>query len=100
MAKTLTQLAAKPQLIKITLNDAAIIEKYEDELEFYIYDRQPIEKFIKIATTMNTDYTSAVGMMNDLILNEDGSQVCKDGLVLPSDVMSLAIQKVIEQLGK
>jgi hypothetical protein len=100
MAKTLTQLAAKPQLIKITLNDPAIIEKYEDELEFYIYDRQPIEKFIKIATTMNTDYTSAVGMMNDLILNEDGSQVCKDGLVLPSDVMSLAIQKVIEQLGK
>ena len=100
MAKTLTQLAAKPQLIKITLNDPAIIEKYEDELEFYIYDRQPIEKFITIATKMNSDYTSAVGMMNDLILNEDGTQVCKDGLVLPSDVMSLAIQKVIEQLGK
>lgn len=100
MAKTLTQLAALPQLIKITLSDPAVIEKYGDELEFYIYDRQPIEKFIKIATTMNTDYTSAVGLMNDLILDAEGRAVCVDGRVLPSDVMSLAIQKVIEQLGK
>lgn len=100
MALNLKTLAAKPQLIKIVLDGDEIKEQYGDELEFYIYDRQPIDKFIKIASTMNTDYTTAVGMMNELILDEDGKPVCKDGLVLPSGVMSLAIQKVVEHLGK
>ena len=100
MAVNLKTLAAKPQLIKIVLDTEEIKEQYGDELEFYIYDRQPIDKFIKIASTMNTDYTGAVTMMNDLILDEDGKPVCNDGLVLPSGVMSMAIQKVIEHLGK
>jgi len=100
MAKQLTQLAAKPQLIKITLDEPSLIEKYEDALEFWIYDRQPIDKFIKIATTMSSDYNLAVSMMNDLILDEAGEQICRDGLVLPTDVMSFAIQKVIAHLGK
>lgn len=100
MAVNLKTLAAKPQLIKIVLDTEEIKEQYGDELEFYIYDRQPIDKFIKIASTMNTDYTGAVAMMNDLILDEDGKPVCANGLVLPSGVMSMAIQKVIEHLGK
>ena len=48
MGLKLTQLAAKPQLVKITIDDESIKEKYGDELEFWIYDRQPIDKFIKI----------------------------------------------------
>lgn len=100
MAVNLKTLAAKPQLIKIVLDTEEIKEQYGDEIEFYIYDRQPIDKFIKIASTMNTDYSGAVGMVNDLILDETGKPVCKDGFVLPSGVLSLAIQKVIEHLGK
>ena len=100
MAKSLTQLAAKPQLIKIVLDSAEIVEQYGEELEFYIWDRQPIAKFMTIASTMNSNYTEAVGMMNDLILDEEGQSICRDGMVLPSTVMSFAIQKVIEHLGK
>ena len=100
MAKSLTQLATKPQLMMIVLDSEEIIEQYGEELEFYIWDRQPIAKFMSIASTMNTNYTEAVGMMNDLILDETGAPVCRDGMVLPSTVMSFAIQKVIEHLGK
>ena len=96
----LKDLAAKPKLIPISLDGADIVEQYGEALEFYIWDRQPIQKFIKIATTMNTDYAEAVSMMNEMILDEDGKVVCKDGIALPSGVMTAAIHKVIEHLGK
>lgn len=96
----LSKLAAKPQLTKIVLDDEQIIEKYGEELEFFIYDRQPIEKFIKIATTINSDYTAAVGMLNELILDEAGRPVITDELVLPNDIITKVIQKVVEHLGK
>jgi hypothetical protein len=96
----LKDLAAKPQLVKITLDTPEVVEQYGDALEFYIWDRQPIEKFIRIATTMNSDYTTAVGMMNDLILDEAGEPICSDGAMLPGSIMSLAIQRVVEYLGK
>jgi hypothetical protein len=96
----LTQLASKPQLIKIVLDDEQIQEKYGESLEFWIHDRQPIDKFIKIATTLSTDYTAAVGMLNDLILDETGAPVVQGDLALPNDLVSKVIQKVVEYLGK
>jgi len=100
MAKSLQGLAAKPKLMKITLDTPEIVEKYEEALEFYIYDRQPMDLFIQIATKLNSDYTGAIAMVNDLILDEKGKPVCSEGMVLPPDVTSAAIQKVIEHLGK
>jgi hypothetical protein len=100
MAIQLTKLAAKPQLVKITLDSEEVIATYGEELEFYIYDRQPIQKFIQIATSMTSDYSNAVLMMNELILDDKGKPVCGEGEMLPGSIMSSAIQKVIEQLGK
>lgn len=100
MSKSLSKLAAKPQLMKIELDTPDIIEKYGESLEFYVYDRQPMDLFVQIATKLNSDYSGAVLMINDLILDEKGKPVCGGGLVLPPDVTSAAIQKVIEQLGK
>ena len=100
MAKSLTALASKPQLVKITLDSEEIVSKYEEPLEFYLYDRLPVGVFIEIANKLTTDYTAAVTQMADMILDEQGNSVCKDGMVLPSEIMSEAIAKVIEQLGK
>lgn len=96
----LKDLAAKPKLIPIQLDSAEIVEQYGEALEFFIWDRQPIQKFIRIATTMNTDYAEAVTMMNEMILDDEGKAVCSEGNTLPSAVMTAAIHKVIEQLGK
>lgn len=96
----LKDLAAKPKLIPITIDTPEVLETYGEALEFWIWDRQPIQKFIKVATTMNTDYAEAVSMMNEMVLDEDGKPVCKEGLSLPSGVMTAAIHKVIEHLGK
>lgn len=100
MALQLTQLASKPQLIKITLDQPEIVEKYGDSLEFYIYDRQPIDQFIKMATIGNDNYGEMIKMVNALVLDEQGNPAVKEDESLPNDVMMLAINAVVERLGK
>lgn len=95
----LSQLAAKPQLIKLELNDADIVEQYGEALEFWIYDRQPIEKFIQMATVGNENYGEMIKMVNELVLDEDGSMIARDGMVFPSKIMLKIINKVVESLG-
>jgi len=100
MALKLTQLASKPQLIKITLDDKEIVEKFGDELEFWIMDRQPIDQFIKMATMDNDNQGALIRMVNDLVLDEDGKKVLGDGEALPNAVMVSVIAAVVDRLGK
>ena len=100
MALKLTQLASKPQLIKITLDSKEIVKKYEDSLEFWIMDRQPIEEFIKMATLGAENYGEMIKMVNELVLDEQGNKAVKEGEALPNDVMIAVIAAVVERLGK
>lgn len=96
----LTQLAAKPQLIKISLEDEETISQYGEPLDFWVYDRQPIDKFVKLATLKSENTAELIGVVNEMILDEDGTAVIKEGVVLPMDVMTKVIGKVVERLGK
>jgi hypothetical protein len=96
----LSQLAAKPQLIRIELDTPEIVEQYKDTLEFWVYDRQDMEVFVKLATLDVNNFEKLTSLVNAMILDDKGSPVVKDGLTLPSDVLMAAIQKVIEILGK
>lgn len=100
MALKLTQLASKPQLIKLTVDHKELVDRYGDELEFWIWDRQPIDQFIKMATTGADNYGDMIRMVNDLILDEEGNKVIKEGEALPNDVMVAVIGTVVERLGK
>lgn len=100
MALNLTQLASKPQLIKITLDTPEIQEKYKDSLEFWIMDRQPIDQFVKMATLGSDNYGEMIKMVNGLVLDEQGNPAVKDGEALPNDVMLTVIGAVVERLGK
>jgi hypothetical protein len=96
----LTQLAKAPQLIRIELDDEDIRKEYNDSLEFWIYDRQPLDQFIKLATAKQDDIGSMIEMINGMILDENGERVIKDNLTLPSDVILKVVNKVTETLGK
>jgi hypothetical protein len=100
MSLKLTQLAAKPQLIEITVDKPEIVEKYGDSIAFWIYDRQPIEKFIQMATLAQDNYGEMVKMVNNLILDESGNPAIGEGETLPNDIMMVVINAVIERLGK
>lgn len=100
MGLKLTQLASKPQLIKITLDTKEIQEKYGDCLEFHIMDRQPIDQFIKMATLGADNYGEMIKMVNGLVLDEHGDPAVQEGEALPNDVMMAVIGAVVERLGK
>ena len=96
----LTQLAAKPTLVKVTLDSEDIIKNYGEALDFWVYDRQDLSSFVKIASLDVTKFDELASLMNTMILDEHGEPVVKEGLALPSDVMMAAIQKVVDVLGK
>ena len=96
----LKSLASKPQLTEITLSDSALVEKYGDEIQFFIYDRLPVETYTKLATVNHTDAAQVYNLVKDLILDEAGNPIVTDDFTLPTDVMTAAIQKVTEELGK
>jgi hypothetical protein len=96
----LTQLAAKPQLVKIELNDEDVIKEFGESLEFWIWDRQPMDKFVKLAQMNGENMGDLISAVNDMVLDEDGNSIVKDGLVLPTNVMTKVIGKVVETLGK
>ena len=100
MALKLTQLAGKPQLVKITISDKDIVEKVGDELEFWIMDRQPIDQFIKMATLNNDNQGDMIRMVNDLVLDEAGNKVLGKDESLPNSVMVAVIAAVVDRLGK
>jgi len=39
-------------------------------------------------------------MLADLVLDEDGQPVMKEGLTLPNDLVSIVLHKIIDYLGK
>ena len=98
----LKELAVKPQLIKITLDDEEIIEEFGEALEFHVWDRQPIEKFIKFAGQKihQDNFPEVVEFCAAMILDEEANPIMSDGKILPTSVMARCITAVFNQLGK
>ena len=96
----LTQLAAKPQLVKIELTDEDVVREFGEPLEFWIYDRQPMDKFVRLAQMRGEDMSELITAVNEMVLDEEGNPIVKDGLMLPTNVMTKVIGKVVETLGK
>jgi hypothetical protein len=96
----LTQLAAKPQLVKITIDEEDVIKQYGEPLEFWIYDRQPLDKFIRLAQMQADNFADLVMAINEMVLDEEGNKIITEELTLPTNVMTKVIGKVVETLGK
>lgn len=96
----LEQLAAKPQLIKMCLDSQEVIEEFGEAIEFYTWDRQPMNTFIKLAAVDTANYASVMDAVKELVLNEQGVPIISEDSMLPAKVMMLCITKIIESLGK
>jgi hypothetical protein len=96
----LTQLAAKPKLVKIIIDDEDVVKEYGESLEFHIWDRQPMDKFVKLAQMKAEDFGDLVEAVNSMVLDEEGQPILKDELMLPTNIMTKVIGKVVETLGK
>lgn len=95
----LSKLVAKPQLIKITIDDEDIVKEYGEAVEFWIYDRQPMDVFMQLASVDSTNVAQISTVISDMVLDENGKPVLKGGGALPISVMMKVIQTVVETLG-
>ena len=96
----LSQLAAKPQLIKLTIDDADIVKEYGEAIDFWTWDRQPLDIFMKLVNIKDGDQGSIIDAVRTLILDENGKQVIQGEVMLATNVLVAAIQKITELLGK
>lgn len=94
----LTKLVAKPQLIKIILDDEETVKEYNEPVEFYTLDRQPLDVFLKLSNTMGSN--ESVEILKTLILDSEGKQVMSGDQVVPVVIAVRAMAKVMELLGK
>lgn len=96
----LAELSQKPQLIKITIDKPELVEKYGEELEFNVYDRQPLDVFGKLAHAKEGDVSNMLQMLKDLILDDEGKPVMDEEKILPMDLLIEAVTLIGKELGK
>lgn len=96
----LSQLAAKPQLVMFTVDNEEIVKKYNEPLDFYSWDRQPLEVFMKLASAQQQNIGDMIDIIRPLILDDAGQPIIQGDVMLPSDVLIAAIAKIVERLGK
>jgi hypothetical protein len=96
----LSQLKAKPKLIKVEIKDADIVKEYGEPIEFWTWDRQPMEVFLRLSNVDDENYSSVIESVKDLVLDEDGKPVLNDDETVPINVLMRVIAKVVEGLGK
>lgn len=96
----INQLASKPQLISVVLDDKQTVKELGEPLEFWTWDRQPLDKFMKLAALDQNKPADIIEVVRTLILDEEGKEVIHDDIMLPTPILIRVIQKVTETLGK
>lgn len=96
----LSQLAAKPQLTEVTLDDEDIVKEFGEPLTFWTWDRQPIGVFMQLSNITEEKEVGVFDIIRKLILDEEGKEIISDDNTLPTNVLMKAITKVTELLGK
>jgi hypothetical protein len=96
----LSQLAGKPKLIEVTIDDADIVEEFGEAIEFWTWDRQPMDVFLRLASVDASNYGSILDAVKTLVLDEEGKPILDGENSLPTKIMMRVITKVIEGLGK
>ena len=96
----LSALTAKPQLIDIHIDDEETIKEFGEAVEFYTWDRQPMDVFMKLATVSNKDPELMIGIIRTLILDEAGKEIVTKDAMLPSSILLRVVGKVVDLLGK
>jgi hypothetical protein len=96
----LSELAKKPQLVKVTISDEDIVAEHGEPIEFWTWDRQPMDTFLKLASLDQNNTASVIEAVRGLVLDETGQPVMSGDNTLPTKVLMRVITSVVESLGK
>lgn len=95
----LSELVAEPKLSKVLLDDEATVKEFGESLEFYMYDRQDMSTYMKMATMDENNIGEMADVIMKLILDEKGEPLIKGKATLPTGVLFKVINKVVGDLG-
>ena len=96
----LSKIAKKPQLIKVELDDEEVIKQFGESLEFWTWDRQPMEVFLQLSSVTGEDQRQVIETVRKLILYENGEPILMGEEIIPTGILLKVITKVVEGLGK
>lgn len=96
----LSKIAKKPQLIKVELDDEEVIKEFGEPLEFWTWDRQPMEIFLQLSSVTGEDQGQVIQTVRKLILDEHGKPILMGEEIIPTGILLKVITKVVEGLGK
>lgn len=95
------QLAKRPELIEIVLDDEEIIKNYGDSVKFYMKDFVDLTTYFDFFTSQSEkDGAKLTALMRRFILNEEGAEILAEGEELPIDIMVGALSQINNHLGK
>jgi len=96
----LAELSKKPQLVVMTLDDEETVKEYGEPLEFYTWDRQPMDVFLKMSAVQADNQGAIIDVVRDLIMDEKGNKLIEGENTLPSKILLRVMTKVVDGLGK
>jgi len=96
----LSELSKKPQLVIMALDDEETVKEYGEPLEFYTWDRQPMDLFLKMSNVKADNQGEIIDVVKDLIMDEKGNRLIDGENVLPGKILLRVMTKVVEGLGK
>jgi hypothetical protein len=95
----LTDLVSKPALTKLTLDDEETVKQYGEPLDFYTMLPMPLDVFMQFQ--LSTDgKDNLVNVLKDVILDEEGKKVLRDGKTMPPTLLMQVVNKIVAELGK
>lgn len=95
----LQELAKKPELIEIILDDESTVKEFGESITFKTWDRVPLDVFTKLASANQANAGEMIDVVRQLILDDKGHQVIKNDQMLPPSLLIRTISKIVEKLG-
>ena len=95
------QLAKRPELIEIIIDDEAIVKEYGDKITFYMKDFVDINTYFDFFRSQSEKSGEELTtLLRKIILNSDSLPVLEEGDAFPIDITIAALTKINECLGK
>jgi hypothetical protein len=95
------QLAKKPQLVEIRLDDESLVAEYGEPITFWMLDFVDINTYFDFFKSQSDKSGQELNnLMRKIILNAEGKPALGDDEGLPIDISIAALTKINETLGK
>lgn len=82
----------------VSVDSEPVVAAYGEPVEFYMWDRQDLPLYLRLMT-LNDDQSMLWEVVKELVLDETGNPILRDGEILPVEIMVPVVEAAINHLG-